>query len=117
MKEAKLRRNERQDRVHDLLSAVGLIDRKRHRPHQLSGGEQQRVAIARALANDPPIILADEPTGELDTRTGSGIVDLLVDINQEYNKTIVVVSHDQEIAHRAERIIELRDGGIVDALY
>ena len=117
MKEAKLRRNERQDRVHDLLSAVGLIDRKRHRPHQLSGGEQQRVAIARALANDPPIILADEPTGELDTRTGSGIVDLLVDINQEYNKTIVVVSHDQKIAHRAERIIELRDGGIVDALY
>ena len=117
MKEAKLRRNERQDRVDDLLSAVGLADRKRHRPHQLSGGEQQRVAIARALANDPPIVLADEPTGELDTRTGSGIVDLLVDINQEYNKTIVVVSHDPEIAHRAERIIELRDGEITDALY
>ena len=117
MKEAKLRRNERQNRVDDLLSAVGLIDCKRHRPHQLSGGEQQRVAIAHALANDPLVILADEPTGELDTRTGSGIVDLLVDINQEYNKTIVVVSHDQEIAHKAERIIELRDGEVVDVLY
>ncbi len=117
MKEAGMRRNERRDRVSELLSAVGLIDRGRHRPNQLSGGEQQRVAIARALANDPPIILADEPTGELDTSTGSDIVDLLTGINQKYDKTIIVVSHDPEIARRAERIIELRDGKIVNALY
>ena len=117
MREAGLRRRERKDRVHGLLSAVGLIDRGRHYPYQLSGGEQQRVAIARALANDPPIILADEPTGELDTRTGTGIVDLLVAINQKYNKTIVVVSHDPEIAQRAERTIEIRDGVVVDVLY
>jgi len=117
MREAGLRRRERKDRVHGLLSAVGLTDRGRHYPYQLSGGEQQRVAIARALANDPPIILADEPTGELDTRTGTGIVDLLVAINQKYNKTIVVVSHDPEIAQRAERTIEIRDGVVVDVLY
>ncbi len=108
---------ERQERVMGLLEAVGLADRARHRPHQLSGGEQQRVAIARALANDPPIILADEPTGELDTRTGEGVVDLLAEINREYGKTIVVVSHDPGVAHRAERIIELMDGKTVDAFY
>ncbi len=117
MKEARLSRALRRDRVRELLVAVGLEDRGRHRPHQLSGGEQQRVAIARALANDPPTILADEPTGELDTRTGSAIIDLLTKINQEYGKTIVVVSHDPEIARRAKRVIELRDGAIVDALY
>ncbi|MCD6146315.1 MAG: hypothetical protein J7J03_07970 [Methanosarcinales archaeon] len=72
---------------------------------------------AYLLSNDPPIILADEPTGELDTRTGTGIVDLLVAINQKYNKTIVVVSHDPEIAQRAERTIEIRDGVVVDVLY
>lgn len=117
MKEARLSRALRRDRVQELLVAVGLEDRGRHRPHQLSGGEQQRVAIARALANDPPTILADEPTGELDTRTGSAIIDLLTKINQEYGKTIVVVSHDPEIARRAKRVIELRDGAIVDVLY
>ncbi len=117
MKEARLSRALRRDRVQELLVAVGLEDRGRHRPHQLSGGEQQRVAIARALANDPPTILADEPTGELDTRTGSAIIDLLTKINQEYGKTIVVVSHDLEIARRAKRVIELRDGAIVDVLY
>ncbi len=117
MKEARLSRALRRDRVQELLVAVGLEDRGRHRPHQLSGGEQQRVAIARALANDPPTILADEPTGELDTRTGSAIIDLLTEINQKYGKTIVVVSHDPEIARRAKRVVELRDGAIVDVLY
>ncbi|MEA1944998.1 MAG: ABC transporter ATP-binding protein [Euryarchaeota archaeon] len=117
MKEAGLHRRERKSRVRGLLSAVGLVDRERHYPYQLSGGEQQRVAIARALANNPPIILADEPTGELDTRTGTGIVDLLVEINQKYNKTIVVVSHDPEIAQRAERTIEIKDGEVVNVLY
>jgi len=117
MKEARLSRALRRDRVQELLVAVGLEDRGRHRPNQLSGGEQQRVAIARALANDPPTILADEPTGELDTRTGSAIIDLLTEINQKYGKTIVVVSHDPEIARRAKRVVELRDGAIVDVLY
>lgn len=103
----------RKKRIMELLDAVGLNERAEHRPGQLSGGEQQRVAIARALANNPSIILADEPTGELDSANGRKILDLLAWINREYNKTIVVVTHDDAIALRAMRIIKLKDGKLV----
>ncbi len=104
----------RKKRITELLEAVGLDGRAKHRPGQLSGGEQQRVAIARAMANDPPIIFADEPTGELDTANGKKVLDLLTWINREYRKTIIVVTHDDSIALRAMRIIKLQDGKLID---
>lgn len=103
----------RKKRIMELLDAVGLSERAKHRPGQLSGGEQQRVAVARALANNPPIILADEPTGELDSANGRKILDLLAWINREYGKTIIVVTHDDAVALRAMRVIKLQDGRIV----
>jgi len=101
-------------RSQHLLELVGLPGRMNHVPGQLSGGERQRVAVARALANAPAIILADEPTGSLDTQSGSEIVDLMESINQEQGTTILVVSHDPRVARRTRRILTMRDGRIVD---
>src|SRR5262249_40300021 len=92
---------------------VGLETRREHRPSQLSGGEQQRVAIARALANKPKLLLADEPTGELDARTGAEMIDLLGRVNAD-GTTIVVVTHDDGLANAARRVVQMRDGVIVD---
>jgi putative ABC transport system ATP-binding protein len=109
-------RAERGDRVLGLLESVGLAERADHIPGKLSGGEQQRVAIARALANDPHVLLADEPTGNLDSSTGAEIMDLLLSLSgDEKRRTVVVVTHDAEVAARAERIVRMRDGRIVDA--
>ena len=96
-----------------LLEEVGLTGRAHHYPSQLSGGEQQRVALARALANDPPIVLADEPTGNLDSTNGRHIMDLLRHINQARGTTIVLVTHDAELAARADQRLTLRDGHVV----
>ena len=100
-------------RADDLLAEVGLAPRRHHYPSQLSGGEQQRVAIARALANDPAILLADEPTGNLDTATGHQVIDLLIDVNRRRSTTVVLVTHDHELAARADTTIALRDGRVV----
>ena len=101
-------------RARALLDEVGLADRGHHYPSQLSGGEQQRVAIARALANGPRALLADEPTGNLDSATGQHIVDILFGVNRKHNTTLVLVTHDAELASRADSRIALRDGHIVD---
>jgi putative ABC transport system ATP-binding protein len=100
-------------RADGLLAEVGLGPRRHHYPSQLSGGEQQRVAIARALANDPAILLADEPTGNLDTMTGHQVIDLLIDVNRRRATTVVLVTHDHELAARADTTIALRDGRVV----
>ena len=100
-------------RADALLTEVGLGPRRHHYPSQLSGGEQQRVAIARALANDPAILLADEPTGNLDSGTGHQVIDLLLDVNRHRKTTVVLVTHDPELAQRADLTISLRDGHVV----
>jgi len=105
---------EREDRVMVLLDLVGLADRARHRPHELSGGEQQRVAIARALANRPDLLLADEPTGQLDTATGRSVMTLLRTIVRSEGLTAVIATHDPLLIDLADRAVELRDGRIVD---
>ena len=110
--EAGLGKQARRDRARALLDYVGLGAREGHRPSQLSGGEQQRVAIARALANSPKIVLADEPTGELDARTGAEMIALFERLNAD-GTTIVVVTHDEELARAARRMIHMRDGVIV----
>jgi putative ABC transport system ATP-binding protein len=96
-----------------LLAGVGLADRGHHYPAQLSGGEQQRVAIARAMALRPPLVLADEPTGNLDSTTGGAIIDLLLELNREHGSTLLLVTHDAALAQRAHRVIALRDGQLV----
>jgi len=100
-----------------MLKMVGLEDRWKNNPNQLSGGQQQRVAIARALSVNPPIILGDEPTGNLDTKTSESIVDLLYDLNQKTGKTIILITHDPEVAMRASRVITFKDGRIEDEDY
>lgn len=104
---------ERDARVADLLEVVGLADRARHRPHELSGGEQQRVAIARALANSPDLLLADEPTGQLDSATGRSIMALLRTVARRENVTALIATHDPMLFELADRVLELRDGRIV----
>jgi putative ABC transport system ATP-binding protein len=107
------RRPNRKEKAKELLGAVGLYQRLNHHPSQLSGGETQRVSIARALANDPKLILADEPTGNLDSKSGKEVLDILVKLNKEKGTTLLIVTHDISIAKRAERIIKIRDGMIV----
>jgi putative ABC transport system ATP-binding protein len=102
-------------RADALLAEVGLTGRRHHYPSQLSGGEQQRVAIARALANDPPLLLADEPTGNLDSATGHQVIQLLIDVNRRRKTTVVLVTHDAELAALADTTIALRDGRVVSA--
>ena len=109
--------NERKKRAYEMLKMVGLEDRWKNNPNQLSGGQQQRVAIARALSVNPPIILGDEPTGNLDTKTSESIVDLLYDLNQKTGKTIILITHDPEVAMRASRVITFIDGRIEDEDY
>jgi putative ABC transport system ATP-binding protein len=113
MAEAKTPRVERMRRARELLAYVGLADRTDHRPAQLSGGEQQRVAIARALANKPRLLVADEPTGELDAKTGGEMIALIAQVNRD-GTTIVVVTHDEDLARAARRVVHMRDGIIVD---
>jgi putative ABC transport system ATP-binding protein len=113
MAEAKLSGEQRVQRARELLAYVSLDARRDHRPSQLSGGEQQRVAIARALANKPTLLLADEPTGELDAKTGAEMIDLIGRVNDD-GTTIIVVTHDEDLARAASRVVHMRDGLIVD---
>jgi putative ABC transport system ATP-binding protein len=106
-------RSERVARVLELLASVGLGERAHHVPSRLSGGEQQRVAIARALANDPHVLLADEPTGNLDSSTGAEIIDLLLSLSGDERRTVVLVTHDDDVAGRAGRVVRMRDGRVV----
>ena len=111
--EARVGRSERLARARELLAYVGLGERGGHRPAQLSGGEQQRVAVARALANRPPLLLADEPTGELDATTGAEMIALFDRVNRD-GTTILVVTHDEDLARAARRVVHMRDGVVVD---
>lgn len=107
---AKFSRTERLERAQKLLEAVDMADRMEHRPNELSGGQKQRVAIARAMANNPNIILADEPTGALDTKTGIQVMELFHKLNEEEGRTIIIITHNMELAKEASRIYEMSDG-------
>jgi putative ABC transport system ATP-binding protein len=107
-----VKKKDRKPRAEAALEAVGLSDRMRHRPGELSGGEQQRVAIARALVNEPAMILADEPTGNLDSRSGEAIIDLIQQLHADRKVTVAMVTHNAAIADRAERVVQLQDGQV-----
>jgi len=107
-----INKRERKEKTRDLLKAVGLSERAEHNPTELSGGEQQRVAIARALANSPRFLLLDEPTGNIDSKTAGMLVDLLKSLNEERGVTIIMITHDQNIAKHAKHVIRLLDGKI-----
>ena len=104
--------NDGRERAKEALRAVGLESRMKHRPAELSGGEQQRVAVARALVNEPAILMADEPTGNLDSKAGQEIVNLLLNLNHERNTTLIIITHDPKIAAQTQRIVRIRDGAI-----
>jgi len=106
-------KEEREERAHSLLEKVGLAGRENHRPDELSGGEQQRVAIVRALANKPSVVLADEPTGDLDSKTGKDVMQALRDLSRNEGATVIVVTHDSMVANLASRVFEMRDGRII----
>jgi putative ABC transport system ATP-binding protein len=109
----RLRAGQRRERARHLLARMGLEERMDHHPSQLSGGQQQRVAIARAMANEPPILLADEPTGNIDSHTSQEVMDLFRQLNREDGITIILVTHDQEVAKHARRTVVLRDGRVI----
>jgi putative ABC transport system ATP-binding protein len=111
---AGVKSKERENRAKELLNMVGLADRMNHRPDELSGGEQQRVAIVRALANRPAIVLADEPTGDLDSKTGKEVMNTLRDLSNHEGATVIVVTHDPTVASMASKIFEMRDGKIIN---
>lgn len=107
------KKKERIERAKELLDLVGIGDRTKHKPEELSGGQKQRVAIARAMANNPSIILADEPTGALDSQTGRMVMDLFHKLNREQGKTIVLITHSTELAEETQRIITIKDGNVI----
>lgn len=109
---AGIKEEERIERARNALKVVGLEKRENHMPNQMSGGQQQRVAIARAIVNDAPIILADEPTGNLDTKTSIEVMEFFVELNEKYGKTIVLVTHEPDIAEYCKRVVKFKDGNI-----
>ena len=104
---------EREKRAQALLKSVGLGHRVTHRPAELSGGERQRVSIARSLANNPEIVLADEPTGNLDSKTGKEVMGLLIDLHRKQNLTVIIVTHDKSLAKKARHVIHIKDGMVI----
>jgi putative ABC transport system ATP-binding protein len=110
---AKLRRRERRKRAKAVLASLGMEDRMHHRPNELSGGQQQRVAVARALVTNPAVILADEPTGELDTRSSQQMMNILTQLNKKVGQTFVIVTHNPTVAALCDRVLEMQDGKVI----
>lgn len=115
--DAKMSEKDKHRRALIFIEAVGLLDKRKQKPNKLSGGERQRVAIARALVNLPSIILADEPTGALDTKTGNKVLDVLRFVHKSINATLIIVTHDRDVAKLADRTIEIRDGQVINDYY